>query len=168
MTLSYFSRFLRISKLRASTFCCAFSSALLIQGWAIASPSCRPNFCSIASMRSAAEDAHEIVFERQEELGGAGVALTAGAAAQLIVDAAALMPLGADDVEAAGLQRDLLLAATSARIAAVLRSRSAGSCDAGRLLADAHVDVAAELDVGAAAGHVGGDGDARPARRPGR
>ena len=28
----------------------------------------------------------------------------------------------------------------------------------GELLADAHVEVAAELDVGAAAGHVGGDG----------
>jgi len=41
------------------------------------------------------EDAHEIVFERQEELGSAGVALAAGAAAQLIVDAAAFMPLGA-------------------------------------------------------------------------
>ena len=31
ITLSNFSRFLRMSKLRASTFCCAFSSALLIQ-----------------------------------------------------------------------------------------------------------------------------------------
>ena len=31
--------------------------------------------------------------------------------------------------------------------------------DVGEFLADAHVGVAAELDVGAAAGHVGGDGD---------
>ena len=31
--------------------------------------------------------------------------------------------------------------------------------DSGLLLADAHVDIAAELNVGAAAGHVGGDGD---------
>ena len=52
MTLSNFSRFLRMSKLRASTFCCAFSSALLIQGWTIASPSLRPSFCSMESMRS--------------------------------------------------------------------------------------------------------------------
>ena len=34
------------------------------------------------------EDAHEVVFEGEEEAGGAGVALTAGAAAELIVDAA--------------------------------------------------------------------------------
>jgi preprotein translocase subunit SecA len=32
MTLSYFSTFLRMSKLRASTFCCALAIALLIQG----------------------------------------------------------------------------------------------------------------------------------------
>ena len=43
------------------------------------------------------------------ELGAARVALTAGAAAQLVVDAAALVTLGAEDVEAAGLERLLLL-----------------------------------------------------------
>ena len=52
ITSSNFSRFLRMSKLRASTFCCAFSSALLIQGWTIASSSLRPSFCSMPSMRS--------------------------------------------------------------------------------------------------------------------
>jgi hypothetical protein len=36
-----------------------------------------------------AEDAHQVVFQRQEELRAAGVALAAGAAAQLVVDAAA-------------------------------------------------------------------------------
>ena len=41
-----------MSKLRASTFFCAFSSALLIQGWMIASSSLRPSFCSMPSMRS--------------------------------------------------------------------------------------------------------------------
>ena len=43
-----------------------------------------------------AEDPHQVVFQGEEELGGAGVALAAGAAAQLVVDAAALVPLGAD------------------------------------------------------------------------
>ena len=57
-----------------------------------------------------AEDAHEIVFQRQEELGMAGVALAAGAAAQLVVDAAALVPLGAEHEQAAGLQRLFLQA----------------------------------------------------------
>src|SRR4051812_26760436 len=51
-TLSNLSKFLRMSKLRASTFCCAFSSALLIQGWMMASPSCRPRRCSMLSRRS--------------------------------------------------------------------------------------------------------------------
>jgi len=36
----------------------------------------------------AGEDAHEIVFERKEEARGAGVTLTAGAATELVVDAA--------------------------------------------------------------------------------
>ena len=56
-----------------------------------------------------AEDAHQVVFERQVELGAAGIALTAGAAAQLVVDAPALVALGAEHVEAAGLERLLLL-----------------------------------------------------------
>src|SRR5262245_51933150 len=56
-----------------------------------------------------AKDAHQIVVEREIELGAAGVALTAGAAAELIVDAPALVTLGADDVEAARLERLLLL-----------------------------------------------------------
>ena len=43
-----------------------------------------------------AEDAHQVVFERQEELGAARVALAAGAAAQLVVDAPALVALGAE------------------------------------------------------------------------
>ena len=59
-----------------------------------------------------AEDAHQIVFERQIELGAARIALAAGAAAQLVVDAPALVPLGAEHVEAAGVQR---LASSSRR-----------------------------------------------------
>ena len=47
------------------------------------------------------EDAHQVVFERQVEARRARVALTAGAAAQLVVDAARLVTLGADDVQAA-------------------------------------------------------------------
>ena len=94
-----------MSKLRASTFCCAFSSALLIQGWMIASFSLRPSLLQHAVELVGAEDAHQVVFERQEELGMAGVALAAGAAAQLVVDAPALVPLGAEHVEAAGGER---------------------------------------------------------------
>ena len=42
-----------------------------------------------------AEDPHQIVFQRQEEFRAAGVALTAGAAAQLVVDAPRFMAFGA-------------------------------------------------------------------------
>src|SRR5262249_57771461 len=46
------------------------------------------------------EDAQQIVFEREEELARAGVTLAAGPAAQLVVDAAALLPLRSPGVEA--------------------------------------------------------------------
>ena len=127
-----------------------------------------------------AEDAHQIVLQGQEELGAAGVALAAGAAAELIVDAPALMPLSADDVEAAGhgdgaggartlgrldlhlllgVQHDLAEALDLLADGGDLRGLLRPILHAGGLLPNAHVDRAAELDVGAAAGHVGGDGD---------
>ena len=106
-----------------------------------------------------AEDAHQVVLQRQVELGAAGVALAARAAAQLVVDAAALVPLGAHDVEAARLDRLLLedfdLGADLGLLGVALLLRGLRV----ELLLDAHLDVAAELNVGAAAGHVGGDGD---------
>src|SRR5580704_7152064 len=43
----------------------------------------------------ATEDAEEIIFEREEKARGAGIALTAGAAAKLIIDAAGFVALGA-------------------------------------------------------------------------
>ena len=119
-----------------------------------------------------AEDAHQVVFQRQEELRRAGIALAARAAAQLVVDAAALVALGADHVEAARLAHDLAVA-LDAGADLGLDPRELGLAlglvgelggDLGLALAHQHLDVAAELDVGAAAGHVGGDGDgARPA-----
>ena len=122
-----------------------------------------------------AEDAHQVVVERQVELGAARVALAAGAAAQLVVDAAALVALGAEHVEAAGLQRLLLLlgdvglrAARASWRSAPRRARVAGLRLVGDPVLQRVLDVAAELNVGAAAGHVGGDGHRRRARRPGR
>ena len=47
------------------------------------------------------EDPHQVVFERQVEARRARVALAAGAAAQLVVDAARLVALGAEDVQPA-------------------------------------------------------------------
>src|ERR1700722_8452246 len=45
------------------------------------------------------ENAHEIVFERQVEARRSRVALTAGAATELVVDAASLVAFGRDDME---------------------------------------------------------------------
>ena len=55
-----------------------------------------------------AEDAHQVVLQRQEEFRAAGVALAAGAAAQLVVDAAAFVAFGGEHVEAAGGERLVL------------------------------------------------------------
>ena len=51
----------------------------------------------------AGEQAHEVVLGGEEEARLARVALAAGAAAELVVDAARLVALGADDEQAAGL-----------------------------------------------------------------
>ncbi len=83
-----------------------------------------------------AEDAHQIVFERQEEFRMARIALAAGAAAQLVVDAAAFVPLGAEHVEATGRERlflqarDLLLdfVARGSRSRSPQSVTSASSC----------------------------------------
>ena len=48
------------------------------------------------------EEAQERVFKREVEAAGTGVALAAGAAAQLVVDAAAFVAFRTDDVQAAG------------------------------------------------------------------
>src|SRR5882757_6426230 len=86
MTSSKRSRFLRISKLRASTLPCAVSSALLSQRWVSASSSAMPFFWTQSST------------------------LATRAAAQLVVDAPALVTLGSDHVEAARLEHDLAIA----------------------------------------------------------
>ena len=81
----------------------------------------------------AGEQADELVLGREVEAALAGVALAARAAAKLVVDAAALVALGAEHVQAASLDHAL-----------------------------------AELDVDAAAGHVGRDRDRRPSGRRSR
>ena len=47
------------------------------------------------------EPAHHVIVERDEEAGAAGVALAAGAAAELVIDASSLVALSAHDVQAA-------------------------------------------------------------------
>ena len=54
--------------------------------------------------RTGGEQAHQLVVEAEVEAALAGIALTAGAAAELVVDAAALVALGAEHVQAAELR----------------------------------------------------------------
>ncbi len=107
MTSSYSSRCLRISKLRASTCFCALSI------WRVMSLPARserlPPSQRLHDSRDpvAGEDAHQIVFQREVKARRSGIALPAGAPAQLVVDAPGLMALGAEDVQAA--ERDHLV-----------------------------------------------------------
>ena len=58
------------------------------------------------------EDAHEIIFEREEEARAAWIALAAGAAAQLVVDAPGFVAFGAEYVKPARGQNLLPFAIT--------------------------------------------------------
>ena len=69
------------------------------------------------------------------------------------------MALGGEHVEAAGGDRLFLQALHVLADRLLLRVALGAFRHVGKLLGDAHVGIAAELDVGAAAGHVGGDGD---------
>ncbi len=146
-----------MSKLRASTFCLRLFHPRMDDRLVLLEAELGQHAVELVG----AEDAHQIVFERQEELGAARIALTAGAAAELVVDAAAFVALGAQHEQSAGLQRGFLqprhLLADRSRTRVPVALAPIG--DVGKLVANAHVRVAAELDVGSAAGHVGGDGD---------
>ena len=106
-----------------------------------------------------AENPHQVVFQRHEEFGGAGVALAAGAAAELVVDAPAFVPLAADHVKPAALPHDFarrLDVAADRRRPLVAAGHVVIALDVGL---EPHFEVAAPLDVGGAAGHVGRDRD---------
>ena len=128
-----------------------------------------------------AEQPHQVVLQRDDKFGHTGVALTAGAAAQLVIDAAAFMPLGAQDVKAAGLThlfrlggdllfvlgQQLLEAPAGGQDLLILRF-AVGGCLVQQVLLHALaaqgvlgqiLGVAAQHDIGAAARHVGGNGD---------
>src|SRR5579864_7100334 len=101
ITSSYSTTCLRASKCMPSTFFWALDRTRdprMLDGLHLeavhqpADPVCR-----------GAEDLHQVVFERDEKAARAWIALPAGAPAELVVDATALVPLGADDVKAAHL-----------------------------------------------------------------
>ena len=138
------------------------------------------------------ENAHEVVFEREVEARGAGIALTTGASAQLIVDAAGFMAFRAENVQPANggnlvvfLVGLFLVAAENIGplirrhgvfIAVVIEDGSRAvflrtldlALSHTQLLRDSLLHqlllshefrVTTQQNVGAAASHVGGDGD---------
>ncbi len=125
-------------------------------GFAVLQP--QPGEDRVHALR--AEDAHQIVLQGQEEFGGAGIALAARTAAQLVVDAPAFVALGADRRRG---RRRPAPSPCCRRLRrgwrSLLAARSASSVMAASSCLDAHFGIAAQLDVGAAARHVGGDGD---------
>ena len=107
----------------------------------------------------AGEDLHQRVFEREVETARPGIALAPGTTAKLIVDAPRFVPLRADDLEAAGVKH--LLVQLLPFLAQRLDARRLVGLGNGSILlerCDLALGVAAEHDIGAAAGHVGGDG----------
>ena len=127
-----------------------------------------------------AEEAHDVVLHGQVEPGFAGVALTAGAAAELVVDPAGLMALGADDEQAAGSPDLLGLPAGLHLVGLIGLGISPPGLENGRVLGLGEgvglddqrfvhaalaeivegqiLGVAAQHDIGTTACHVGGDG----------
>ena len=112
------------------------------------------------------EQAHEVVFKRKVEARLTRVTLTARAAAQLVVDAAGLVPLRAKHVETAELD-DLVMLAGHRRLRlrqglgprllvglGILDGIQAAALE---FLSGPELRVAPEHDVGAATGHVGRD-----------
>ena len=156
---------MRISKFRSSTFFCAFDAAgdhFALDGLALlhaqaGEPVLHP---------LAAELPHQVVFEGEVEAAAAGVALASAAAAELQVDAAGLVALAAQHVQAAhrghlaalGLHLLALLNLVDEGVHLFGRHVKLGRVFGLQLRPGHRFRIAAEDDVGAAAGHVRGDG----------
>ncbi len=167
---------MRISKFCCSTWCWAEAIALETMpdsiGWSSGMFSRVHDHLDPGRV----EQAHQVVFERQVEARLAGVTLTAGAATELVVDAAGLVALGAEDVEATegddlfvfGLDRFLrLLQRLGVGLLVFLGGLDRVEAAVAEFEVGAELGVAAEHDVGASTGHVGGDGDGALAARLG-
>ena len=104
-----------------------------------------------------AENAHQIVFEAQEKGRLARIALTTGATAQLVVDTAAFMALGGQH-EKPARSFDSLFIGGMALFDLLTNLFGIAFGIGGDCLHDLELDIAAKFDIGAAPGHVGGDG----------
>ena len=130
---------------------------------------------------AAAEQTHQIVLQAQIEAAFTGVALSAGAATELVVDTAAFVALGAYDEQAAGipnllsllsdlclvLLQQLLIAGTDGQNFGVAGfgvgigfcQQFIGVVSFTQFAHSQELGIAAQHNVGTTACHVGGDGD---------
>ena len=119
-----------------------------------------------------AENPHQVVLQGEVEARLARIALPPGPTAQLVVDAARLVPLGAEHVEAAKLDHLVVL---GVGLHTIFRERLLphipvvgmvrGDALPPQVLASQELGIAAQQDVGAATGHVGRNGDGTLATR---
>ena len=105
----------------------------------------------------AAENAHQVIFQRQKEAGPARVTLAARPATQLVVDPAAFVTFRCQNEQAARLDHLLLLVGMLAFNPGAHLVRVQMRVG-GKRFEHLHLHIAAQLDVGSATGHVGGDG----------
>ncbi len=108
------------------------------------------------------KDAQQRVFQAQIETAGTRIALTARTAAQLVINPARFVALGADDVQTACGQHLVMQHLPFGLQRGDLR-RFGGIVQAFVFFDIAHAafDTAAQHDIGTATGHVGGDGHLR-------
>ena len=128
----------------------------------------------------AAKETHQIVLQGQVELALTGIALTTGTAAQLVVDTAGVVALGAQNVQAAGFAHfvrfflnfffillfQILESLAGVQDLLIVRLGKAGSlCN--QLIAELHplhlclgqeLGVTAQHNIRTTTGHIGGDG----------
>ena len=137
----------------------------------------------------AAEDAHQVVFQREEEARAARVALPPGAPAQLVINAPRFVPLRPQDVQPAHRHHFIVLAGGLffeagerlrpfffrhpeelplvveidvlfvAAVAFLARRQRFRLPVGQQVVLGYELRVAAQHDVGAASGHVGREGD---------
>ena len=100
------------------------------------------------------KDAHQIVFKGQVKTRHTGITLSARAPAQLVVDSPRFMALSAEDVQPTRFDHCVVtrLPLGSQPLAGCVVQRLALSRQLG-------LQIAAEHDVGPAAGHIGRNGD---------
>ena len=103
------------------------------------------------------EDTHQIVLERQIERRAARVTLTAGTTTQLVIDPTAFVTFRSQNIKATGLQHFFLFVRVF-RLDLFTNGNGIGLWIGVQCFDHLQLDVAAQLNVGAATGHVCGNG----------